>query len=269
MIAGSATITASWLTRVLRDAATLPTGQVSSVVERPNAAAFNSIITHTTVTYSADAPADAPRRLLLKRNLNAAWAIRDAEHEVAFYQLVAPFAHSLPMLVRCYGAVFDAARSASYILLDDLSETHVTPISRERVLTLDGVPSEDHVHGVIDALAQFHAYWWEHPLLGQGALPVHGWYCDRAAHDAFIRDARADWERFIAAEGAAFPDDLRALYEHALSQAPGLWDRFLADRVASRRNLTLSNGDTYFAQFLCRRPIGRTYLMTSRTRNSM
>jgi hypothetical protein len=262
MIAGDDPVTALWLTTMLHDAATLPNGQVSSVTERPNAAAFNSIITHLTVAYSADAPADAPQRLLLKRNLSAAWAIRDAAREVAFYRLVAPFARSLPVLVRCYGAAFDTERSASYILLDDLSETHLTPISRERVLALDGVPSEDHLYGVIDALAQFHAYWWEHPLLGQAVLPVHDWYRDRAAHDAFIRDARADWERFIAAEGAAFPDDRRALYEHALSHLPGLWDRYLADRVASRQNLTLSNGDSYFAQFLCPKdPSGRTYLI--------
>jgi len=261
-IAGDDPVTAVWLTAVLRGASALPCGDVLTVEERPNATAFNSIITHLTLTYSPDAPANAPTRLLLKRNLSAAWAIRDAAREVAFYRLVAPHAAHLPMLVHCYGAAFDAERGISFILLDDLSDTHVTPISRERVLALDGVPSEDHIHGVIDALAHFHAYWWEHPLLGEETLPVHGWYRDRTAHDAFIHDATADWERFIAAEGASFPDDLRILYERTLAGLPDIWEHYLADRVAGRRNLTLSNGDSYFAQFLCPNdPAGRTYLI--------
>ncbi len=261
-IAGDDPVTAVWLTAALRDAGALPHGDVISVAERPNATAFNSIITHLTLTYSSAAPADAPTRLLLKRNLSAAWAIEDAAREVTFYRTIMPFADHLPMLVHCYGAAFDAERGTSYLLLDDLSETHTTPISRERVLALDGIPSEEHIQGAIDALARFHAYWWEHPLLGQEALPVHGWYRDRAAHDGFIRDAAADWERFIVAEGASFPDDLRVLYETALAGLAGLWDRYLADRVVDRRNLTLSNGDSYFAQFLCPNdPAGTTYLI--------
>lgn len=261
-IAGDDPVTAIWLTAVLRDASALTHGDIISVAERPNTTAFNSIITHLTLTYSLDATADAPTRLLLKRNLSAAWAVKDAEREVTFYRTTMPFAHHLPMLVRCYGAAFDAEQGTSYLLLDDLSVTHVTPISRERVLALDGIPSEEHIHGVIDALVQFHAYWWEHPLLGREALPVHGWYRDRTAHDGFIRDVAADWERFIATEGASFPDDLRVLYETALAGLPSLWDRYFADRVISHRNLTLSNGDSYFAQFLCPNdPAGMTYLI--------
>lgn len=241
----------------------MPRGEVVDVAERRNEAAFNSVITHLTPTYSPDVPADAPRRLLLKRNLSAAWAIRDAEREVGFYRLVAPLAAALPMLVRCYGAAFDAEPGTSYLLLDDLSETHVTPLTRERVLALDGVPSDDHIHGVIDTLATFHAYWWEHPTLGHGVTPVSRWYRDRAAYEQFVRDATADWERFIAAEGATFPDDLRTLYERAVAGLPLLWDRYLARRVTTHTNLTLSNGDSYFAQFLCPKApaTGNTYII--------
>lgn len=258
MIARDDEITAAWLTAVLREDDVLPDGSVIRVAAQPNTEAFNSVITHLTLIYSPDTPTDAPRQLLLKRNLNAAWAIRDAEREVAFYQMVMPLAENLPMLVRCYGAAFDAEHGASYILLDDLSETHMTPISREQVLALDGVPSEDHILGVIDALAQFHAYWWEHPLLGQGAIPISRWYRDHTAYEQFVHDATANWQQCIAAEGASFPDDLRAVYERALAGLPSLWDRFLACRIATRTNLTLSNGDSYFAQFLCPKTLGGT-----------
>lgn len=157
-IAGCDPVPSTWLTAVLRDTGALTHGAIIGVAERPNATAFNSIITHLTLTYSPDAPADAPTRLLLKRNLSAAWAIEDAEREVGFYRTIMPLADHLPMLVHCYGAAFEAEGGTSYLLLDDLSETHVTPISRERVLALDSIPSEEHIHGVIDALARFHTY---------------------------------------------------------------------------------------------------------------
>src|SRR5437588_11524439 len=86
---GDAPITPAWLTAVLREAGALTAGSVHAIAERPNNA-FNSIITHLAVTYSADAPADAPTRLVLKRNLAAAWAVHDAEREVAVYRFVLP-----------------------------------------------------------------------------------------------------------------------------------------------------------------------------------
>jgi hypothetical protein len=56
-----------WLTAVLRGAGALPRGAVRSVEWRANAA-FNSATAHLLLTYSEDAPAQAPRGLLLKRN---------------------------------------------------------------------------------------------------------------------------------------------------------------------------------------------------------
>lgn len=251
VLSGTDAVTATWLTDVLHISGALSRGIVAAVGAHPNPDAFNSVITHLTLTYSPDAITTAPTRLLLKRNLPAAWAVRDAEREVAFYRRVMPLRAALPMLVPCYGAAFDAARGASYILMDDLSETHDIPITRERVLALDGVPPEWAIHNVLNALARFHAYWWEHPTLGDAVLPLHNWYRDRAACDAFCLSAAADWQHFIADEEATFPVGLRALYERAIAGLPSLWNRYLAARIAARTNLTASNGDSYFAQFLC------------------
>ncbi len=86
-IAGDDPVTTGWLTAILGGADVLPNGDVATVEEQPNTTAFNSIITHLTLTYSPDAPPDAPRRLLLKRNLSATWAIEDAKREVGFCRL--------------------------------------------------------------------------------------------------------------------------------------------------------------------------------------
>jgi hypothetical protein len=88
-LAAAAPVTPAWLTLALRNAGSLPHGTVTAVTPNANAA-FNSAALHLELTYSPDAPADSPRRLFLKRNLAAAWAVRAGAHEVAFYQMVAP-----------------------------------------------------------------------------------------------------------------------------------------------------------------------------------
>jgi hypothetical protein len=261
ILATPADITPANLTAILRDAGTLPGGEVVAVIQRPNDA-FNSRIAHLALTYSTDAPADAPERLLLKLNLDAEWAMRDNAAEVAFYQLTAPLADRLPMVLRACTAAHDPATGRSHLLLPDLSDTHATPVERASVLALDGVPTETQLAGIVDAIAAFHAYWWQHPALGQEPLPLSGLYGDRAAYERFVGDIGTDWAAFIAAEGATFPADLRALYESALPRLPDLWDRHLATRLPERRHITLCHTDCYFNAFLCPRdPAGTTYII--------
>ena len=261
IIAAPDDITPAKLTAILRDSGTLPQGAVVAVTQLPNDA-FNSTIAHLTLAYSHDAPPDAPTRLLLKRNLDAAWAIRANAAEVAFYRLVAPLADRLPMILHPHAAAHDPASGKSHLLLPDLSATHAAPVERARVLALEGVPSAAHLDAIADALAAFHAYWWEHPALSQPPLPPSGEYGDRVAYDRFLAATAADWSTFSAAEGGGFPVELRDIYEHALPRLPALWDRYLAPRVPERRNVTLAHGDCYFAAFLCPHdPRDQTYFI--------
>lgn len=257
----AAAITAAELTAILREAGALPRGVVVGVAVRANAA-FNSAVAHLTVAYSPDAPPDAPTALLLKRNLEADWAVRDGATEVAFYRLVAPLAARLPMLLRAVVAAHDPASGDSLLLLPDLSATHATPTERARVLALEGVPTDAQLDGIAEALAAFHAHWWEHPALGSAPFAPSGLCGDREAYGRYIEGIAVDWAIFEAAEGANLPADLRATYEHALPRLPALWDRFLAGRVPARRNVTVAHGDCYFNAFLCPRdPAGQTYII--------
>ena len=254
-------ITPARLTALLRDGGTLPRGEVVAVAQRPNDA-FNSRVAHLTLTYSAEVPPGVPTRLLLKRNIDAEWAVRDNAAEVAFYRHVAPLAGRLPMLLRACAAAHDPATGRSHLLLPDLSGTHVTPVERARVLALDGVPTETQLVGIVDALAAFHAYWWQHPDLGREPLPLSGLYGDRASYDHFVAGIGADWAAFGAAGGADVPPDLRALCEWAIPRLPALWERYLAARMPPRRHITLCHGDCYFNAFLCARdPAGTTYII--------
>lgn len=233
------------LTALLRRAGALRQGTVQSVASRPGAA-MNSQLSYLEVTYTPDAPPDAPPRLVLKL---------DREHhgaaEVGFYNQVAAVRDELPMLPRCYAAAYSPQSGDSYCLLEDLSATHAPVVVRERLLALDGVPPVAQLELIMDALAAFHAYWWEHPLLGRDFAEVRVWYRDEAHHARHLRRRQTELAAFNATVGAWFSDDLRTAYTQILARLPLVWDRMIAHRVASRANLTLSHGDCYLTQPLC------------------
>lgn len=241
-------ITTEWLTEALRSAGVLPAGDVSACAATANDA-FNSTATHLTLTYSADAPTTAPRRLFLKRNLNVDWAIASARDEVAFYQAVAQRDSLPPMVIPCYLATFDEERGASSLLLEDVSETHTAPLTRDDQLAGDSVPDEAALDQAIDTLAAFHAFWWEQPELGT-TFPLGGWYGDAARFAAHVERRKGEWARFIAAEGEWLPGDLRAVYDDALIRLPHVWEAGLDAHMTTGRGLTLVQGDCYLTQFL-------------------
>jgi hypothetical protein len=234
---------------------------VLTASSRPNDA-FNSAISHLELTYSADAPSSAPKRLLLKLNRN-----HDGALEVSFYRLIADEARGLPIFARCFAAAHDIATGDSYCLIEDLSQSHVTPVTRSEVLAGRGVPTDAQLDGIVDATARFHAAFWEHPRLRRAAdeleagrpwwlqdvAKVRPWFRDDAYHRQHVTRREQEWAAFIAAVGDWFPSELRVLYERALANLPILWERYLGRRVADLRHLTMSNGDSYFAQFLCPR----------------
>lgn len=247
-LAATDPITPEWLTEALRDADALPTGAVIAVETRANDA-FNSTSAHLTLTYSADAPADAPRQLFLKRNLAQEWAIEAARDEARFYQAAARLDPRLPMIVPCYLAAYEEARGVSSLLLADVSATHAAPVTRHEQIRGDGVPDQRALDLAIAALAAFHACWWERLELGE-VFPAGGWYGGGEQFAAHVERRRSEWAQFIAAEGAWFPADLRAIYEDAFARAPYAWAADFGARLAERRAVTLGHGDCYLTQFL-------------------
>jgi len=87
-IAAPAPVTPAWLTTVLRQSGVLRDGGVNGV-ENETTGAFNSHTSRLLVRYSDDATPDVPTRLILKRNIQEAWAIEAGRDEVKFYQRIA------------------------------------------------------------------------------------------------------------------------------------------------------------------------------------
>jgi hypothetical protein len=264
-------VTPEWLTRALRDSRMLSSGEVQHVQAEANSA-FNSVAAHLRLTYSSDAPADAPRRLFLKLKTGEGGA-----HEAAFYRLAEEIGPArLPMLPRVHLAAFDPGREAMTILLDDLSDTHGPPVERADVLALNGLPSQTHLDQIIDVLAAFHAAFWEDPRLGEdaatgddgwpGPLALSGNFTSRKA---FLGQAgrMAGWWRDLRERDDAPPSEVVSLYDRAAAGLPSLWERYFAPRFASKENLTLIHGDCYFSQFVCPSDpqVDRTHLIDFET----
>ncbi|HVB25673.1 MAG TPA: oxidoreductase family protein [Ktedonobacteraceae bacterium] len=255
MTTHSQSITPEWLTEILHAHGALPQGRVVAIEQRGNNA-FNSAAAHLSVTYSEDAPETAPQRLFLKRNIEAEWGKRAGAREVSFYKLVAPLAEQLPMIIHCYAAEFDEANGTSYILLQDVSETHTPPVTRAQLIAYEGVPEKVQLEQVVDTIAQFHAFWWQHPLLNKDITGMVQYYSDQQQTQKF-------WNSFIADEGTWFPANLQAMFEEALASLPQLWECFLASRVPTFTNMTMGHSDCYLSQFLCPNTpaLGQTYLI--------
>ncbi|MGE5333827.1 MAG: phosphotransferase [Nitrososphaerota archaeon] len=255
--------TPEWLTEVLHRSGLLTSGSVVRAEESANAA-FNSAARHLHITYSSDVPPDLPQWLFFKRNLPEAWAQRAGAREVAFYQVAATMADRLPMVVPCYGAAYDATSGDSWLLLQDVSATHVAPVTREQSINGAGVPTDAQLTAIVEALAGLHAAWWEHPALGRESLVVSEWYRDRECFEMTVRQFRDNWNAFQSMAGPTLPAPITTLYESVLAELPHIWEPVLAERMARLRQLTISHGDCYLSQFLCPlpdAPNGTAYLI--------
>ncbi|MEZ4737144.1 MAG: hypothetical protein R3E79_59450 [Caldilineaceae bacterium] len=191
--------TSAWLTGILRQAGMLSQGEVIAV-EVGQSDAFNSQLTFLRLTYSADASPALPTRFVLKRNIDADWAVEAGAEEVKFYQLVATLPDHPPVLPPCYAAAYDAASGNSYLLLQDLSESHAPPETCEQQISfVDAALTPENMERVIDTLARFHAYWWQHPLLDSGQFPV-GYWSRNAERFALYQERRQQsWASLVAA----------------------------------------------------------------------
>ena len=244
-------VTPEWLTSLLRQHGVLERRRVLDVKIHPNPA-FNSVAAHLEPVYSSDAPAGVPERLFIKIKQHH-WG-RD---EVSFYRLVSEQKQPLPMSIPFIDGAYDEDTGVSHCLMLDVSGTHHAPVSRARLLAGDGVPEEGELAGCVEALAGLHAYWWEHPALGDGLhledcpVRIPPPFRDEERFMAEVRDQAEEWSRFSASAAAELPRDLIELYDHRIEALPTLWDRFLKHRFVQVSQLTVCHSDCYFTQFLC------------------
>jgi hypothetical protein len=229
--------TPAWLTSVLFRGGYLLKGEVDSLsVTRVFTEQLGSISYFLAVTCSDGATPGVPSRLFLKLprpNLAPeaiAWA---GEKEIHMYQAFLPHQRDLP-IIQCYDAVYDAELGKYHLLLDDLSGTHDQPAWHLDI-------AERYIFQTTDCLAQFHAYWWEHPHLDAiaGALP------NVATIQAEIQRLQGAFSRFADVAGDLLSAEDHRIYKTVLAALPALWRQ-----RTNPHGQTLVHGDAHFWNFL-------------------
>jgi hypothetical protein len=156
------------------------------------------------------------------------------------------------MLMRWYDSVYSPDGQTAHFLLPDLSVTHAQTVS---VIDATGgrpLPPQHHLDQIIDTIAMWHGYWWEHPSLERDIGPIHGGYRTLDEFERTVMTERvSNLSDFIAQESSSLSPALRHMFERTLSNLPALYQRRIAPRLRDRRNVTLNHGDCYFGQFMC------------------
>jgi thiamine kinase-like enzyme len=228
-------LTPERLTAILRAGGVLARGAVTGLSAGAPRTTFAYTVWQLQVAYSPNASPEAPGALFLKVSTPeltpGEFDPAQAHKEVVFYRDVAP---QMPasLTLPCYSAAIDPGSGASHILLKDLSSTHAAcpapyPVAR--------------CEQALDRLAQFHAFWWDHPQLGKSA----GQFPTPAERQQEWADAERCTADFCAAAGDQLPAAWRAVYQTVLPALPTLYQRH-----ALGRNLTLAHGDAHLGNFL-------------------
>jgi hypothetical protein len=227
--------TPAWTTEALRRSGALPQGRVLAIEARVETS-YTATLAWLSLRYSKEATPAAPRRLLLKLSRSGSEqrvvGNEQRRREVTFHTEVAA-AMDEPPVVRCHWAVYSQETGATLLLFDDVSSTHLSVGPTQ-------APALWQAESAMDALAQLHALWWDHPGLGKiGSLPSR----DSVAED--VANARSHWRPFYPLIKERLTASQSGLYAAVLEQMPGLWQRLLTGS-----GLTLIHGDAHMANVM-------------------
>jgi thiamine kinase-like enzyme len=216
------------LTRALRSAGVLDKGRVRSVAVQSSTMKPRSRIVRLRLTYDG-ADAQAPGSVILKTALpGSAASARSmtARTEIAFYRNVTP-AMSSRLVPRFFDASWASDGKLWHLLLEDLTDSHFT------VTEWPLPPTMEQCQSIVEALARFHAAWWDDRRLG---LSVGKW----RDLDRYLRNLTTKFAWFADLYPELLGFGRRELYERLLGRAPHLLARY-----QSHRNLTLAHGDAH------------------------
>ena len=229
-------VTPDWLTSVLGANGHLDQERVTAVEPRSSRQTVISTIHHLELRYSANTSEQSPAKLFLKISkpgFDSEIAARFGKKESEYYNVIARTMNDPPSAT-CYDAAFSADTGKSHVLLADLSETHFQtdwPLP----------PTKPYCEEVLDRLAKFHAFWWDHPELGNsiGKFPSSG------SIDEYIQSMEKKFAGFVDFLDDRLSAERRHLYERVLATAPGVWKARIRER-SDGKDLTLIHGDAHF-----------------------
>jgi Phosphotransferase enzyme family len=202
--------------------------EVTGIRQRAQINGLFSVRVFYEVLYASSAPGSAPGRIFLKLSLpDSEPSQRMIRQEVDFYRSYGDIP-ALP-LVPYFDAAYSDETGAAHLLLEDLSVTHTNPPPPLP-------PARPQADTMVDALAMFHTYWWEHTGLGDEVGEKWG----EATIEKSMRDLEEHFKRFSDLVGDLISDDRKRLYQRFLAAWPKV-----ARRLVDSPNLTLIHGDAH------------------------
>lgn len=223
-----------WLTNRLSERGYLPAGEVRCITPGKSFESTAAFLTPLSVTYSRDAPALAPRRLMIKIYRKDWYGGGLAE--AVFYQ---EFVAAMPVapVVSCYDITIVPECHYCRFVFQDISKTHAPP---------SGTPSQAQLEEIVDGLLQFHTQWWEHPrisrsdFLGQAGGPLRMVHATKEATFLTYCQHIANRFRVFADDlGDELPGEWRQLCERVIAAWPSLF----LNRISAGKALTFIHGD--------------------------
>jgi len=246
-------ITPGWLTDILRRNGHLVQGGVIALDKECFKTLF-SLFYRIEAQYSNDAIPALPSKMLLKLPLpdNEA-SLKMGKDEVFVYNTLTK-AMNDPPVVPFFDAVYSPDSQRWQILMGDMSNSHFQP-------ELPIPPSGRHCELCVETLAQFHAFWWEHPSLGVEI----GKLFDKESLAELEEFVRKGLSAFIDALGDRLSPNRRKACEETMEFLPTFW----ASRLTSIVRNTLIHGDAHTWNFLHPKDTknGRAYLIDLATSN--
>lgn len=164
--------------------------------------------------------------------------IEESKKEIEFYNKISNHI-SFTSEVICMKAATIKKKSISYILMEDLTETHYTP-------DFSLPPERHHFLKVADVLAEFHASCWNNNTLLDCGYKLSGEHTQRS----YLTNKKAKTKKivneFIHFMGDRLTNERIEIYNSLLEYSFNLFDK----RFNKKQNLTLVHGDAHFWNFL-------------------
>lgn len=226
VITDPAQVTPEWLTDVLAAGGALDAGMVVAFETDAGRGNWSSNV-RLRVRYSPEARGEQPERLFLKMvNTDLGDEESFGPSEVTYYTRDYVGVSDAP-LVRCYHAAYSEARHRYHLLLDDLSDSHVSAGEKP--------PTLAYGEALAEGLAALHARWWGAARLAEAAAPIH----DAAHILRFVAIAAPGMDYLIAGAGHLLEPHWPALLRDLFARHPAA----MIARAADAEGFTLIHGD--------------------------
>jgi len=248
-------LTPEWLTSIFKNKGYLSQGRVTKIIKKNKIDGKNSNIHFLEIIFSNDAQTEpTPPKVVVripKTNRPSTTpfnrkSLQDVmgKHEAKFYTIVAEMMKEIP-IPPCYDAAYSEETGLSHIILRDLSDTH-----SEYLNELPSAIKLQYVYKSIDWLAEFHAFWWDHPKLKE--LSNYSFMFYTFKENSFNEKEILNWfenekqmlNRMLKILGDQISDTRKELFKTVFSKYPKL-----AYERMKQKNITVIHGDAHHWNF--------------------